>query len=292
METTLTEHCPAKVNLMLGVTGRRPDGFHDLISVVGRVEHGDTLTAQWRAQGEDTLTIAGAHPVPTADNTVSRAIAAYRRVAGPLAGALQFTLEKRIPSGAGLGGGSSDGVAALRACQRVWRALEPAQLSALAAELGSDCPLFLAEGGVVMRGRGERLAAVPVPAWAQWAGRPIYLFKPSFGIATPEAYRRLAARRCYADASALEAQLAEWMAGQAPLRYANSFETLLATWMPTFAVLLDTLRASGRYPMLGLSGSGSACFAVLETDEDDPWLQAQVCAAWGADAWIQRTRIT
>src|SRR5690606_35819159 len=110
------------------------------------------------------------------------------------------------PAGAGLGGGSGNAVAALRALEKLsGLQLPPERAHALAAGLGSDCPLFLAGRPVVMRGRGERIDFLPEAAAARLRGRRILLFKPAFGVETPWAYRVLAARpEWYADAREAE----------------------------------------------------------------------------------------
>ena len=146
--------CPAKLNLLLAVTGRRADGFHELVSLVAPVELGDTLTVEPAL--EFSLT-CDAPTLPVDDtNLVLKAAQAFR-VATSWRGGARFALTKRIPSGAGLGGGSSDAATALLALNRLaGEPLAPAALAQVAAEVGSDCALFLPGGPVVMRGRGDR----------------------------------------------------------------------------------------------------------------------------------------
>ena len=179
---------PAKLNLFLAVTGRRADGFHDLVSVAAPLDFGDQLEARSRERGagsQFTLTCDQPEVPVDGGNLVLKAAAAFVAATG-WQGGVDFTLTKRIPVGAGLGGGSSNAVAALRALNQLsGGALAGEKLAAVAASLGSDCALFLHNAPVVMRGRGERIEALPASAAARLRGRRVLLFKPSFGISTP-----------------------------------------------------------------------------------------------------------
>jgi len=250
---------PAKLNLFLAVTGRRADGFHDLVSVVSPLTYGDTL----RAEPASGFSLVCAEPgVPVdASNLVLKAAAAFNQAAAEknagVTGA-RFFLDKRIPMGAGLGGGSSDAVAALRLLNGASGSgpvLGAGELVRVAAQVGSDCPLFLHDGPVIMRGRGERVTALP--------------------------------------AAEAEARVAAWIGDPAaPL------ETLLYNNMegPAFAkylalpVLLEQLRS--RFGLIArMSGSGSACFALLGPDTDAGPILAAIREAWGQSAFAIETRL-
>ena len=155
--TSARVFAPAKLNLFLAITGKRADGFHDLVSVVTPLAMGDVLTLQARPKATGD-TLACRHPeVPVdASNLVLKAAAAYRKRAGSDGPPpVHFILEKETPAGAGLGGGSSDAAAALRGMNELARRPMAAEgLRVCAAEVGSDVPLFLENGPVVMRGRG------------------------------------------------------------------------------------------------------------------------------------------
>lgn len=291
----LTVFAPAKLNLFLAVTGRRADGFHDLVSVVAPLAWGDTLTATPAAE----FSLACSDPAVPVDgaNLVLRAAAAFAAATGWSGGAA-FHLEKRIPMGAGLGGGSSDAVAALRALGRLAgpaATLAPGRLAALAAGLGSDCPLFLADGPVVLRGRGERVEPLPAAAAQRLRGRRVLVFKPAFGIATPWAYSRLAAQAPagYLPAAEAEARLERWLADPAAPAEAllgNNMEPPAFSKFVALPVLLDELRARfGLAPRM--SGSGSACFALLDEKTDPAPVVAAVRDAWGESAFVQVTRL-
>jgi len=284
---------PAKLNLFLAVTGRRADGFHDLVSLVVKLDFGDTL----RAEPAPASSLTCDDPAVPCDDTnlILRAEQLFRTASGGGAGA-RFVLEKRIPMGAGLGGGSSDGVAALRALhQLAGEPLAAAPLAALAAQLGSDCPLFLHDGPVVMRGRGERVTPVAPGAAARLRGRRVLLFKPGFGVPTPWAYARLAATApgSYLPAAEAEARLAAWLdAPAAPAEdvlFNNmeppAFEKFIA--LPT---LLDRLRRDFALAPR-MSGSGSACFAFLPDGLDPAPVVDAVHSAWGESALVCEARV-
>ena len=288
---------PAKINLSLAITGRRADGFHELVSVVAPLTFGDTLHAEHDDAEAGRFTLACDAPgVPTdASNLVLRAAEAFAAETG-WRGGVRFILEKRIPVGAGLGGGSGNAIAALRALEQLSGiVLAPDRAEALAAGLGSDCPLFLRGAPVVMRGRGERLSALPAGATARLSGRRVLVFKPGFGVATPWAYQALAARPdWYADAAASEAALAAWIAdpgAPAEALLANTLERpVFAKWV-ALPALLAWLRERHGVTAARMSGSGSACFALLEEDRDEAPLITTIREAWGAETFVQTTSL-
>ena len=297
MNARVSLSCPAKINLSLAITGRRPDGFHELISVVAPLAFGDTLHAECTGTDDGAMTLAcEAIGVPTdGSNLVLRAAAAFAAATG-WRGGVHFTLEKRIPPGAGLGGGSGNAVAALRALERLSGiSLASAEAARLAAGIGSDCPLFLQGGPVVMRGRGERIEPLPEAAAARVRGRRVLVFKPDFGVATPWAYQALAARpEWYADAAEAEAALARWIADEtAPAEnlLSNTLERpVFAKWV-ALPVLLAWLHERHGVTAARMSGSGSACFALLETEQEVAPLIATIREAWGDAVFSQTTEL-
>lgn len=292
--STLTVPAPAKINLFLAITGRRPDGFHDLVSVVAPLVWGDTVEVEEGGKSF-TLETDGAEIPTGGTNTVLRAAAEFARASGYSGGA-HFRIKKRIPSGAGLGGASSDAVSALRALNALAGGpLDEGAVTQVAAAVGSDCPLFLSSGPVVMRGRGEKISPLPKEAYARFRGMRILVFKPGFAIATPWAYGRLAAEapRSYVPSEKAESMLSSWIG-----RPGSSAEGLLFNAMerPAFAkfaaipALLERLRSRfGIAPRM--SGSGSACFAFLAEDADAAPVEAVIRDAWGPSAFVVDTRI-
>ena len=287
--------CPAKLNLLLAVTGRRPDGFHELVSVVAPVEFGDTLTVE--PAGDFSLTCDDPAVPADGTNLVLKAAQAFRGASGWKGGA-RFSLTKRIPVGAGLGGGSSDAATALMALNGLAGGLlAPAALAQVAAEVGSDCPLFLPGGPVVMRGRGERVEQLREPAAGRLRGRRVLIFKPGFSVATPWAFAQLAARsrRGYRPGAEAEARLANFVhtvgtgAPGDELLF-NDLERVVFAKFVALPVLLEQLQRSfGLAPRL--SGSGSACFALLPDGAPVETISATVQAAWGGSAFVIETKL-
>lgn len=285
---------PAKVNFFLAVTGRRPDGFHDLISVAAQLELGDTIRLEVADTEGDTVECAMAGVPTDSTNLVLRAAKAWRE-AGGAAPPVRFVIGKRIPPGSGLGGGSSNAVAALRGLERISaNPLGPEALGRIAESLGSDCPLFLAEGPVVMRGRGERIERLDSQSALRLRGADLLVCRPEIGVDTAWAYGRLAdgAPGSYMDAREAEARVGEWLAGSGAndSLSVNSFEPVVFT---KFAAL-PTLgkRLLDRHGLaLRLSGSGSACFAWLRPQTDWDAVAADVRDAFGKGSLVERTRV-
>jgi 4-diphosphocytidyl-2-C-methyl-D-erythritol kinase len=270
---------------------------------------GDTLHAEAAAD----FTLACDDPSVPVDesNLVLKAAQAFRTATGWSGGA-RFRLEKRVPPGAGLGGGSSNAVAALRALNRLaGEPLAPPALAALAAPLGSDCALFLHDGPVIMRGRGEKLGPLPAAATSRIRGRRLLVFKPEFGVGTPWAYAQLAALAAeqakagssaqlramadrafaYLPAAQAEARLAAWLAN---LRIpAEGLEQVVFAKYLALPSLLGRLRADFGLTT-GMSGSGSACFALLPENlvpECVDAIMAAIRKAWGPAALVVETRL-
>ena len=281
----------AKLNLSLAITGRRADGFHELISLVAPIALADTLTLDvGRPLG---LTCDDASLSVDGSNLVLKAAAAYvkRRPSAPIG---HFHLTKKVPHGAGLGGGSSDAAAALRLLdQASGDPLGLEFLETLAAEVGSDCPFFVRGQAAVMRGRGERLEVLPLAARAALAGRKVVLVKPPFGVPTPEAYALLAKAGKYRPAAQAEAELAAWIAQPAadPSALGNDLAApVFAKYLALPVGLESFRRATG--VNWQMTGSGSACFAFVSDGFDHARLRADVRRAWGPGAWVEETVIS
>ena len=184
---------PAKVNLSLRVLGRRPDGFHELDTVIVPIDLADTvevhaiadpgafrtLSLSLQVEGDPARTLGV--PLDESNLALRAAKALADRV--DARGFAEITLHKRIPPAAGLGGGSADAAAVLRALDTLWgTGLDPQELSQVAAEVGSDVPALLEGRAVRARGRGERIEPVDLPP-ARWV---LVIF--GFGVSTAEAY--------------------------------------------------------------------------------------------------------
>lgn len=254
---------PAKVNLTLEILDRREDGYHRLRSVMLPIAIEDEIEIEPAARFAFACEPAQLAP----DNLVVQAFAA----AGLRDAPFSVRLRKSVPAGAGLGGGSSDAAAILRAA--IEGALGPVAARdwvGAARALGSDVPFFLTGTGALVEGTGERVTALgALPPW--W----VVVLAPAIHVDTGDAYRRLASERAHHPAGArprsgspslrvLEAvQAADYAAAIAGAT--NDFEALVGAAYPAVAEALAALRAAGaRHAML--SGSGGATFALCETE--------------------------
>lgn len=284
-------HSPAKVNLMLSVHGRRPDGFHALTSLVAALKFGDTLRVRLSSAGVDQLRCSDP-AVPTgAGNLILQAAQLFRQRLGR-ALFFEFDLEKRIPMGAGLGGGSSNASTALRAMNALsGQPLARAQLLELAAELGSDCPFFIDAQPSIMRGRGEVIEPLDATLASSLRGARIALFKPDFSVETAWAYAQLIADSPNSYQAESEAQIKlrdfDETNYELPKLLYNSFERAVGKKYLAIPTLLDVLRAQGVACLM--SGSGSCCFALLDSAPVSPSLIKDLCHnAWGGSIlWVE-----
>lgn len=244
---------PAKLNRFLAVLGRRADGFHELELVTTVLDRAPELADTLEGEPAQALTLditgpTGAGLVADESNLVIKAWRLLEAAAKrPLPAALR--LEKRIPHGAGLGGGSSDAAAALRLGNQLFDlGLPDGELLRLAARLGSDVPLFLLGGTVLGLGRGERVFPLrPVPL------EPILLVHPGLHVGTPSVYRALQDVG-YPFPEALASQ----PEGATP-PWRNDLTGAALRVCPPLAEVRDALRDTGGEPLL--CGSGS-CWAA------------------------------
>jgi 4-diphosphocytidyl-2-C-methyl-D-erythritol kinase len=184
----MNAHAYAKINLGLHIVGKRPDGYHNIETIFHRINLFDEINIE----NSDHISIVCTDPsVPTdSSNHCWKAVDLLRNELGITAGAA-ITIEKHIPLGAGLGGGSSNAATVLTLLPRLWNiAVEPSVLQSVALRIGSDVPYFLNGSTAYAEGRGEVLTPVPVslPYW-------IVLVNPNIHISTPWAYSALAVQR-------------------------------------------------------------------------------------------------
>lgn len=251
---------PAKVNLRLRVLAREASGYHQLETVFCALDLADTLEIERVGKGI-ALEVVGAELGPPERNLVHRAARAFYDAAG-IEPRVRIVLHKRIPAGAGMGGGSSDAASTLLALDALHgEPLGRAALMRLGASLGSDVPFFLCGSPLALAwGRGERLLALPaLPA------RPVLVAAPDFPISTPDAFHALD-RFAEEHGAPLEsyaiqlATLASWH--EIDSIAVNDFEPPTFARYPELARIRDTFLAAGADLAL-LSGSGSALFAVF-----------------------------
>lgn len=249
---------PAKINLVLRVLGKRPDGFHELATVFQEISLADRL--EFYPDDRWSLTIPGSDLDAGEHNLVTRAARALAVAAGvPLCG--RVVLTKEIPVGGGLGGGSSDAAVALLGLSRLWNLNLPrAALHSLAAGIGSDCAFFL-EGGLALGlGRGEEIH----PLQGCLAGE-VLLVIPPFGVSTAEIYRQGIFPLTPVDKNVILSFRPELPSGyvEALGGFRNDLENIALSNYPTLAALKRELLASGAEVAL-LSGSGSALFGIFK----------------------------
>lgn len=266
---------PAKVNLTLSILGRRPDGFHELDTLFQAIALHDVLDLAPASGPGVELVVEGADVGPVRENLVWRAATALLAATGRERTGVRIELLKRIPAGAGLGGGSSDAAATLRGLVHLLDLrVSDDTLRELAAELGSDVPFFIGPSGLARgTGRGERIEALdPLPA------RALVLGLPDVTCATAAMYGELARRRAERAIPAAPAPPppASWQDVFALAR--NDFELIAVDRHRVIAAALDALRARG-LPLAMLSGSGSAVFAVAH----DAAEAAEVASALNAE---------
>lgn len=249
------EKAYAKVNLTLAVGEKRLDGYHEVVSVMQRISLHDTLTAEQTREGI-TLTCSNPALPSGEENLAHRAASLFFRETG-IAGGAALTLEKRIPSQAGLGGGSSDAASVLLALRRLYApALSDTALEAMAAALGSDVPFFIRGGTQLATGRGEVLSPLP-PLTDGW----FVIVKPTESFSTPAMYRRLdeLPPACTPPLPPLQDGLPALAAG-----LFNRFEAAI----PAGSAVWDIKAQLAAYGALAslLSGSGSAVFGLFDTE--------------------------
>ena len=182
-ENSWTVLAPAKLNLFFEVHGKRSDGFHDIASLACPIDRFDALTFVPTDDGVLDFDCLGDNDVPTDDtNIVIRALKLLKQITGTKRGAI-VRLTKRIPSRAGLGGGSSDAAAALAVANQAWKlGLLTEELCRFATMVGSDCPIFFQQGASISRGRGEIIEPIELPSLH------FVVLKPSEGLATAAVY--------------------------------------------------------------------------------------------------------
>ena len=295
---------PAKVNLTLAVLGTRPDGYHDLHSVMVPLDLADRLAVSVLPPGTpDSLHVEGFDPGPPDGNLVLRAFAVARRHAADVVGRrepmspLAARLDKRIPVAAGLAGGSSDAAAAADAAFEAWGvAADRETRHRIAAELGSDVPFFLAGGPALVEGRGERVTPL---AWLRdTAGsddRPgLLLVTPAVGVSTPAAFAAFDAGARPAGGSAGQAsahlgdelrrglRVADLLARAGVLASANDLAPAASVVEPGLVPFKRALLRLLARPV-GLSGSGPTHWALYSSIDEAAEAADRVRTAFNDD---------
>lgn len=258
---------PAKVNLTLHVTGRRADGYHLLDSLVVFAEVGDRVTV--RPADGLSLDITG----PQAAALPAREDNLVLRAAQVMGGGVAVTLDKVLPVASGIGGGSADAAATLRAMARLTGRALPGVAAVLA--LGADVPVCLAGRAVRMTGVGEGLRPVTgLPdAW-------LVLVNPGISLATPEVFRALSGQA----SAPMPADLPHWPTVQAFAAFLktqrNDLQAPAQTLAPVIGAVIAALAATPGCHLARMSGSGATCFGLFSTEADAKEAAARLSAAY------------
>ncbi len=262
----LLVRAPAKVNLFLEVLGKRPDGYHDLATLMVAVSLFDTLEFKEDRSTAVRLDLAprpdgpageDRPPLPTGpENLIWRAAELLRRRTGH-EGGVRVRLWKRIPLAAGLAGGSSDAAATLLGLNRLWRlGLAREELAALGADLGSDVPFFLRATAAWCTGRGEVVEPL-APGRSLW----LVLACPPAGLSTAAVFRALTVPEAPVDGTPLRRAVEAGDVAGAGRRLFNRLQPVAEELCPPVAAVARRLEAAGAAGTL-MSGSGTTVFAL------------------------------
>lgn len=266
--TTLTLDAPAKINLYLEIASRRSDGYHNIESVMQTVTLFDTLTVTRRdTDGRGIIIECDISSVPQGEgNLVHRTAMLFFNEIGIAEGDVTFTLEKRIPMAAGLGGGSSDAAAALLALNKLYGAeLSIDALCSLGVRIGADVPFCVKQGISITRGIGDVFAPCPrIPDCY------IVLACAGEGVSTPWAYKRLDEMYDFDSRDVSAERFANAAAGgditSVASAMTNIFESAILPERETARKIRDVLDACGAFKAM-MSGSGPSVFGIFTTEK-------------------------
>ncbi len=280
--TAIRLDIPAKINLHLEVLGRRPDGYHEVRTLLQSIDLRDRVIVRPAPAGRLELEVAPHGIVGTDDdNLVTRAARRLWEAVDGRPGA-HIRLVKRIPVAAGLGGGSADAAATLVLLDRLWSLdLDRGRLFDVASSLGSDVPFFLVGGLCLGIGRGDEVTALP-----DLRTREVVVVVPPVEVPTREVYGRLESRLTWKRPEATLTEVATGLEREPRWsRLRNDLEPVVCAGWPDVAAARDVLTRVGALRS-GVSGSGGATFALLA----ETAVVVDVVAAARARGW--RTEIT
>ena len=288
----LEKKSPCKVNLLLNVLGKRPDGFHELETVLHPVKLFDEIHFERGGNGIQLTCDESALPVDS-KNLVYRAAEAFLKLHNPRTG-VRIHLQKKIPLAAGLGGGSGNAATTLLGLNELFGSpLSPATLANVAAVLGSDVPFFLQSKPALATGRGENIR--PLDFFPALRGKTFLLIHPGFGIATTWAYQSLArfpaalnGRRGRAEKLVSLLQAGDWRAASA--EFYNALEAPAFEKFPVLKLYQEFLCANGAQAAL-MSGSGSTTFAITESVAAAESLMEKFKSKFGTSCWTAVVKI-
>jgi 4-diphosphocytidyl-2-C-methyl-D-erythritol kinase len=288
----LEKKSPCKVNLILNILGKRPDGFHELETVMQPVNLCDEMTFERAGAG---LELTCSHPELPCDakNLVHRAATSFLNVA-QITDGVKIHLRKNLPLAGGIGGGSANAAVTFTALNELFGSPLPLEkLHELAAALGSDVPFFLYNKPALATGRGEKVQTLDnFPALK---GKAFFLFHPGFGISTPWSYQNLVRfpKDLNGTPGRANALLAALRAGNWPVIAGNVYNSLEAPAFDKFPVLKlyqEFLRAQDALVAL-MSGSGSTTFAIFENLATANAIAENFKSQFGDQGWLATAEI-
>ncbi len=249
----------AKINVGLAITGKLANGYHTISTIFLEIRFADHLKFMQLENSDVEFSCSGI-PLPEGDNLCVQAVDLIRQRTGCSRG-IRIHLEKNIPIGAGLGGGSSDAAAVVNTLNRLWNLqLSSAELKAAAVELGADVPFFIDGGIQYASGIGEKLSPIPPEPFF---GKHILLVFPGFQVSTPWAYGQL---KYYLNSYSDENKFRTLPAAINWQFFENDFEQVIVSTYPEAGAVKNILRDSGAL-LAGLSGSGSTMFGIFDSQD-------------------------
>ncbi len=272
-------YAPAKINLSLEIKGRREDGFHEIETVMAPISLSDRLTIErGKSTGGVQFSCDDSSLSKADDNLVVRAAKLFREATKIEAG-VEIALEKKIPHGAGLGGGSSDAATTLLGLNELFEThLDRNELIELAAQIGSDVPFFILGSAATCRGRGEIVEPTKLPG-----NFKLLLVKPGFGVPTPWAYQSWKSSRKLPGVDYAAQNFSD-------VRFVNDLERPVFEKFVLLGYLKTWLRLQPEVGAALLSGSGSTVFAVLRDGADANQLGERVRVEIDPKMWTLRLR--
>jgi 4-diphosphocytidyl-2-C-methyl-D-erythritol kinase len=267
-------YAPAKINLSFEVKGRREDGFHEIETFMAPISLQDRLTiGRGKPAGELRFSCDDPSLSNGEENLVVRAARLFQK-ATKIQEGIEITLQKRIPHGAGLGGGSSDAATTLLGLNELFKThLDQEKLIKLAAQIGSDVPFFILRSAANCRGRGEIVEVARLPAPLS-----LLLVKPDFGVPTPWAYERWKNSR---ELPGVQYAVEEFSG----MRFVNDLERPVFEKFVLLGYIKTWLRLQAEVGTALLSGSGSTVFAVMRAKADADHVAQRAKAELDPELW-------
>lgn len=261
---------PAKINLGLEIVRRRPDGYHDLNTLFAALDFGDDV--RLASSDDHLITCSSSDPsLPVDERNLAVRAAECLRVRLGIDAGLAITIEKRIPMGAGLGGGSSDAAAVLMGAPEIWGIeADPMMLAELALGLGSDVPFFLGAPVALASGRGEILASVELAL--PWS---VLLVNPGIHVSTPEAFAAVGRNGERVPTDLVDALRRGDLRG----RLVNDFEAAVIALHPAIGWIKERIAAAGAELAL-MSGSGATVFGLFADRSAAEAARAMFASEW------------